>query len=63
MSGLREWLRNLPDRWSESRARKREREANAAYGRRASDPNAPTTPQRHGAPKGKGGWGVGGGGV
>ena len=65
MSGLTEWVRNLRARWSESRARKREREANAAYARLGSDPN-PAMHRRHGeserTPFSGGGDGGGGGG-
>jgi hypothetical protein len=44
MSG---WLRNLRARWSESRARKREREAQRAHEQHGSDPN-PMLARRHG---------------
>jgi hypothetical protein len=44
MSG---WLRNLRARWSESRGRKREREAQRAHAQHGSDPN-PSVGRRHG---------------
>ena len=44
MSG---WLRNLRARWSASRARKRQREAQRAYAQHGSDPNPPVG-RRHG---------------
>jgi hypothetical protein len=47
MSGLTGWVRNLRARWSESRARKREREAQSAHARHGSDPNPPAH-RRHG---------------
>lgn len=47
MSSLTGWLRNLRARWSESRARKREREAQSAHARHGSDPNPPAH-RRHG---------------
>jgi hypothetical protein len=56
MSGLTGWLRNFRARWSESRARKREREANAAYAQQGSDPNPPVA-RRHG--EGRNYWGQG----
>jgi hypothetical protein len=56
MSGLTGWLRNLRARWSEARARKREREANAAYAQQGSDPNPPVA-RRHG--EGRNYWGQG----
>ena len=44
MSG---WLRNLRARWSESRAHKREREAQRAHTQHGSDPT-PSVGRRHG---------------
>jgi hypothetical protein len=44
MSG---WLRNLGARWSDSRARKRERVAQRAHALHGSDPNPPVG-RRHG---------------
>jgi hypothetical protein len=65
MAGLTGWLSNLRARWSESRARRREREANAAYARHGSDPNPPVH-RRHGeshsSDYGGAGGGSGGGG-
>ena len=47
ITGLKERLRNLRARWSASRDRKREREAQGAYARHGSDPN-PDVSRRHG---------------
>jgi hypothetical protein len=62
MSGLTGWVRNLRARWSESRARKRQRDAENAYARQGSDPNPPVA-RRHGESHSAGyGGGDGGGG-
>jgi hypothetical protein len=60
MPGLTGWVRKLRARWSESRARKREREAQNAYARLGSDPNPPVH-RRHGESQSSGYMGAGGG--
>ena len=57
MSKFTDWLRDLPDRWTKRRERKREREASAAYARRGGDPN-PGLDRRHGSGTEAGGGGA-----
>lgn len=47
MGGIAERLRRLRERWSESRARTREREARRAHANVGKDPN-PSIARRHG---------------